>query len=67
MLGCCVAVRSRVVGMVRSIRVFYGGGTLAMGTQRVTMLHPRGPGNPELPPLLEATLPLSKDSLRTEC
>jgi hypothetical protein len=67
MPGCGAAVRGYVVKMVRSARVFSGGGMVAMGTFGVTTLHPRGHGNPKLPPLPEAASPSSEDSSRTVC
>jgi hypothetical protein len=38
-----------------------------MGTVGVTTLHPRGLGNPEVPPPPEVVSPLSEDSSRTVC
>jgi hypothetical protein len=49
---CGVAVHSGTIGMVRSARVFFGGGVVVMGTIRVTTLHPRGPGSRSSPPPL---------------
>jgi hypothetical protein len=65
--GLCVAVRSWTISMVRNTGVFSSSGVVMMGTVGVTMLHPRGSGNPELPPLPEAVLPLSEVSSRTVC
>jgi hypothetical protein len=65
--GCGVAVRSGVVGMVRSTGVLSDDGVVAMGTIGVTTLHPRGPGRPELPPPPEAVSPLLYDSSRMMC
>jgi hypothetical protein len=63
---CCGAmVYTGTVGMGKSVGVFSGGGSMVvMGTIRVTTLHPRGPGKPELHPLPEAILPLLEDSTR---
>jgi hypothetical protein len=55
------------VGMVRSAGVFSSGGVVVMGTVGVTMLHPWGPGDPELPPSPEVVLLPSKDSSRMVC
>jgi hypothetical protein len=53
--------------MVRSVRVFSDDGVVVMGTIGVTMLHPQGSRDPELPPSPDAMSPLSKDSSRTVC
>jgi hypothetical protein len=47
--------------------VFSGNGVVVMGTVMVTMFHPRGLRDLELPPLPEVVLPYSEDSLRTVC
>jgi hypothetical protein len=58
---CGVAVHSGTIGIVRSARVFFGGGVVVMGTIRVTTLHPRGPGSRSSPPPSpEVALPLSE-------
>jgi hypothetical protein len=41
--------------------VFSGASIVVMGSGKVTMLHPQGLGDPELPPMLEAEPSLSED------
>jgi hypothetical protein len=52
------------VGMVWRFGVFSGAGVMVMGSVAVTTLHPRGPEDPELPPVPEAALSSSEDSSR---
>jgi hypothetical protein len=52
------------VGMVWRFGVFSGAGVMVMRSVGVTTLQPRGPGDPELPPMPEAVLSSSEDSSR---
>jgi hypothetical protein len=60
--GCDTVVRNDTVGMVRGAGVPSDGGVVVMGTIRVTTLHTREMGMPELPPMLEAMSSSSVDS-----
>jgi hypothetical protein len=52
------------VKMVMSASVFSIASVVVMGTIGVTMLHPWGPGDLELPPVPEVALASSDESLR---
>jgi hypothetical protein len=67
MFGCGAVVHSWTVGMVRSVIVFSGGGLVVMEAVGVTTLHPRGSGNPELPPSTKAVSPSLEDFSRMVC
>jgi hypothetical protein len=55
------------VGMIWRAGVFSYTGVVVIGTVGVTMLHPRGPGDPELPPTPEVAPPPSEEYLRAVC
>jgi hypothetical protein len=65
--GCGAMILWWIGGVVRSIRVFSGGGVVVMGIVGVTTLHPQGLEIPELPPPPEAMSPSSEDSSRMVC
>jgi hypothetical protein len=66
-LGCGALVRTMTVGMVWSAIVFSNAGVVVMGTNRVSTLHPQGPGDLELPPAPEAAPPSLEESSRVVC
>jgi hypothetical protein len=55
------------VGIVWNVRVFFGAGVVVMGIVGDTTLRPRGPGDPELPPVPKAVPPSSKESSKAVC
>jgi hypothetical protein len=62
-LGCRGPHRDRQ-DRLECWRVFSGTGIAVMGSVRVTTLHPRRPGDPELSPVPEVAPSSSKDSSR---
>jgi hypothetical protein len=55
------------VRMVWRAGVFSGTGVVMMGSVKVTTLHPRGPGGPKLPPVLDVAPSSSDNSPRVAC
>jgi hypothetical protein len=55
------------IGMVWCARVFSSAGVVVMETVGVTMLHPRGLGDLDLPPTPKMAPPSPEESLRVAC